>query len=170
MAEFANLPEEQFPDSAYRKRLGYKSYPEALVYEGEATQARLEFKVPTLLPIPWVVVRESIEGQVWAQNRKLLRLGLWQGPEIKGFADAKMRFYKVEVTEHGSPALITIIAVIVVALSVFGTVLVVATKAGPVPFKEVAKGFARIPGAIKWIAAASIAATLFGAVKTLKTS
>ena len=165
--EYQNKPAEVFPDSMYTKRLGFKTYDEALVYRGTAEAARIEFQLPRGVPVPWWGVRSAIEAQARLQGRHLLRLGLWEGAEIKGFAKSPDKSYKIEVIAHASPGIVLTLAFVIAALIALRAVII-AMQAKSVVFEDVGKGFKKLPTAAKWIAAAVIVSTVVGSIAKLK--
>ena len=166
--EFQVTPEELFPDSAYTKRLGYKTYDEALVYEGLAQEIRIEFKLPKYVPVPWWGVRKSVEAQVLIKGRKLLRLELWQGPEVRGLANIPARAYKLYLTEHGSPAFPLVALAIIKGIALLfgaGALLLMAVRAKPVTFERLAQSAVEIPKALKIMAIAGLGTAILGTLK-----
>ena len=172
--DYSNKPEEQFPDSAYKERLGYHTYDEALIYEGPAHEIRIEFKIPKAVPVLWWPIRKVIEAQVRLKNHKLLSLGLWQGPEVQDpFSESTETAYKLLVTEHGSPS-ITLTAVAIVAgvalLLGAGAAFLLAIKITPKGVTRLAKFMERLPTAIMVVALVGLGTSLLGAYKGVKPS
>lgn len=178
--EYANTPEEHLPDSAYAERLGYHTYPEAILYEGPVEEIRIEFKLPTYVPVRWWAVRRMLEAQMRLKGRKLLRAGLWKGPPIEDLTGTSKRSYKLEVTEHGSPGLVIAAVAIMVGLAaLFGAraVWIMATKVteksverAAEAAKTLAEALKEIPKAIQIVALAALGITLIGAYKGAKLS
>ena len=166
--EYQDTPEELFPDSAYTKRLGHKTYDEALLYEGEAQELRIEFKLPHYVPVSWWAVRKAIEAQLRIKGRRLLRLELRQGPEIGGFTKTPATAYKVQVTEHGSPVFPLVVLAIIKGLALLfaaSAVWFMAVRANPVTFERLAESAVEIPKALKIMALAGLGTAILGALK-----
>lgn len=171
--DYANIPEQRLPDKAYAKRLGYHTYDEAILYDGPAETIRIEFKLPTYVPMKWWPVRRMVEAQMRLKGRKLLRIGLWRGPLVEDLSGSKQRSYKLELTEHGSPGFVIAAVAILAGLALLfgaGAMFVMAMRVKPEVFSRLAKAALEWPKALKVIAVSALGITLIGAYKGMKPS
>jgi len=164
---------EYFPDEEYRDVIGRKEYPELYTYEGEVEVARVEFALPKGVPVPFWPFVKTLEAKYWAHGRHLLFVELRKGPEEKGLLAFKKVPYKAVVVSHGSPGWPLAVALVVLAASVFGSVLVIAARVDTKDLgeflRETGRSLPKFAEAIKkaavWGAVATIVASVMGAFK-----
>lgn len=103
-----------FPDSDYDLLLAY-GYNEP--YVGTYFVHRIEFKVIRTAPVSLTPIRKAIEAKSKLLGRHLIGIKLYRGPNIDVPYFIDSRAYKIEVYEHGSPAVAALIPAIIWALS-----------------------------------------------------
>lgn len=159
---------EYFPDKEYRDVIGRREYPELYTYEGDVEIARVEFALPKGVPVPFWPFLKALEAKYWAHGRKLLFVELTKGPEEKGLLAFKKVPYKVLVVSHGSPGWPLVIALIVLAASVFGSVIVIAARVDKKDLgeflRETGRSLPRFAEALKWGAIASVTAAIVNSI------